>query len=267
MKERITVTIERNLLRAIDASVDGMQVKNRSHAIELLVERALKHVLPSKAIILAGGDARKLLKPVNAKPVIVHNIELLSKFGINDITLVTSKSDDRVKEYVGDGSKFDVQITYVEEKEPLGTAGCISLLKDQLTEGFILMNGDELKNVDIREMYRFHREHHGACTIALTSVTDPSQYGVALLNGPNIITFIEKPSAKHAPSNLISAGLYIMEPEVTSYVPRGFAKVETDIFPKLAKEGKLVGYPFSGQYIDIQPGVTDRITNLWKGFR
>lgn len=266
MKERITVTIERNLLKTIDASVDGMQIKNRSHAIELLVERALKNVLPSKAIILAGGDVRKLLKPVNAKPVIVHNIELLSKYGISNIIVCVNKHDTRVKDYLGDGSKHDIQITYIEEKEPQGTAGILNSIKDQLTEPFILMNGDELKNVDLKDMFSFHKEHRGKCTIALTTIQDPTQYGVALLNGYRIVTFIEKPSAKNAPSNLISAGLYIMEPEVLQYVPKGFGRIETDVFPKLAKEGELVGYSFSGQYLDISPSMTERLTSTWKGF-
>jgi NDP-sugar pyrophosphorylase family protein len=266
VKERVTVTIERSLLKTIDASVDGMQVKNRSHAVELLIERALKQVMPSQAVILAGGDSKKLLKPVNNKPVILHNIELLSRHGVSDIVLIITKQDTKVKEYLGDGNAHDVQLTYVEEKEKLGTAGALNMLREQLNAPFILMNGDELKNVDIKDMYNFHKQNHGLCTIALTSVQDPAQYGVALLNGNQIVTFIEKPP-KNAPSNLISAGLYIMEPDVLRYIPKGFARIETDVFPKLAKDNSLIGYPFSGQYIDVQQqGVTERLTNIWKGF-
>ena len=268
MKERITVTIERTLLKTIDASIDGVKVKNRSHAIELLLEQGIKQVLPSTAVILAGGDVRKLLKPVNGKPVIVHNIELLTKHGITSLFIIVSKTDTRIQDFLKDGSAYDVSITYAEEKEPMGTAGCLQLLRDKLQEQFVLMNGDELKDVDIKAMYMFHKQNHGLCTIALTSVQDPSQYGVALLNGNHIVAFIEKPQPKNAPSNLISAGLYIMEPGVFASIPKGYGRFETDVFPKLAKEEKLVGYPFSGQYIDIPSGagVTERLTNIWKGF-
>ena len=134
MKERITVTIEQHLLKQIDSSVDGVQIKNRSHAIELFVERSLKNVLPSKAVILAGGDTRKLLKPVHGKSVLTHNILLLAKHGISTIFLAVNKHDSRVKEYLGDGSKFDVQFTYFEEDDLLGTAGCLHAMKEHLAK-------------------------------------------------------------------------------------------------------------------------------------
>lgn len=267
MKERITVTIEHSLLKTVDASIDGVQVKNRSHAIELLLERALKQVMPTKAVILAGGEARNLLKPVHGKPVIVHNLLLVSSFGINDVIILTNKHDSRVKDFLGDGSKYDVAITYAEESEPLGTAGSLNIIREKLTEPFVLLNGDELKNIEMRDMYAFHKQQRGLCTIALTSVADPSQYGVALLNGNKVVAFIEKPSAKNAPSNLVSAGLYIMEPAVLTYIPKGFGRVETDVFPKLAKDEQLIGYPFSGQYLDEEPTVPERLTALWRGWR
>lgn len=265
MKERITVTIERTLLKTIDASVDGVQIKNRSHAIELFVERGLKHVLPSKAVILAGGDPRILLKIVNGKAVIAHNIELLATYGVTDVIVITDKRDTRVKDYLGDGAAFDVHVTIIEEREPMGTAGCLNLVRDQISDHFILMNGDELKAVNLKEMFAFHKQHHGTCTIALTNVQDPSGYGVAIMNGTSIVGFIEKPTSKNPPSTLISAGLYMMAPEVFSYVPKGYAKLETDVFPKLARQDLLVGYPFSGQYLDIQPGVAEKIGDLWRG--
>ena len=265
MKERITVTIEKTLLKTIDSLVDGTQIKNRSHAIELFVERGLKHVLPSKAVILAGGDPRVLLKIVHGKAVIAHNIELLATYGLTDIIVITDKRDTRVKDYIGNGAIFDVHVTIKEEREPLGTAGCLQLIRDEITEHFILMNGDELKAVNLKDMFAFHKQHHGICTIALTNVQDPSNYGVAIMNGTNIVGFIEKPTSKNPPSNLISAGLYMMSPELFAYIPKGYAKLETDVFPKLAREDLLVGYPFSGQYVNVQPGVAEKIGELWKG--
>ena len=143
-----------------------------------------------------------------------------------------------------------MSISYIDEDKPMGTAGPIRLAKQFLTETFIACNADELKDIDLADMYISHKENKGAATVALTSVDDPSSYGVAKLQGNRILEFVEKPKKEKAPSNLINAGLYIMEPEVIDYIPLGYAMLEKDVFPKLASEGKLFGYPFSGQWFD-----------------
>ncbi len=262
MKERITVTIERSLLRLVDASVDGVSTKNRSHAIELLIERGLRYQLPSKALILAGGDPKGLLKLINGRAAIQHNIDLLARFGIKEILILALAGDKRVKEFLGDGRRDDLNLRYIEAAEPRGTAGCIAAIAAELTEPFFVLNGDEIKDVNLRELYAYHKQQHGHVTIALTSVQDPSQYGVAVMNGSRIIGFIEKPQGRQAPSSFINAGLYVFEPDALNAIPRGFASLETDVFPKLAREEKLVGYPFSGLYIDSHEGIPERITSF-----
>ena len=107
-----------------------------------------------------------------------------------------------------------------------------------------------MKNVNIEEMYKVHKENNALATIALTTVHDPSAYGVARLSGSKILEFVEKPLKENAPSNLINAGFYIIEPEVVDMIPNGFSMLEKDVFPKLAKQGRLFGYPFSGQWFD-----------------
>ena len=88
-------------------------------------------------------------------------------------------------------------------------------------------------------------------TLALTTVTDPSQYGVARMSGTRILEFVEKPKKEDAPSNLINAGFYILEPEIIDMIPNGFSMLEKDVFPKLAKEGRLRGFLTGGQWFDI----------------
>jgi mannose-1-phosphate guanylyltransferase len=264
MKERITVTIERSLLHLVDASVDGMQIKNRSHAIELLIERGLRYQLPSKAVILAGGDPKQLLKPINGRAAIQHNIDLVARFGIQEVILLTPARDKRVREFLGDGAGMDVRLRYVEESEPRGTAGSLESLRTELTEAFFLLNGDEVKDVNLRDFYGHHKQQHGLVTIALTSVQDPSSYGVAIMNGAKIVGFVEKPQGRQAPSSFINAGLYVIEPQALAYVPRGFAQLETDVFPKLARDEKLIGFPFSGLYIDSVEGIPEKLTSIIK---
>lgn len=253
MKERVTLTIEANLLRQIDATVDGNTIRNRSHAVELLVREAIKGSLPEQAVVLAGGSTQAVdyvLQQVGGQPVIKHNIDLLLDAGVQHILIIT-KEPERIQEVLGDLEEANIQ--YVTETHSLGTAGALNLAQPYIEGTFILTNADDKKTLDLTSMYDFHQQNNGLCTIALTSTDEPSKYGVALLNGNRIVTFVEKPSKDKSPSNLISAGMYFMEPEALKMIPQGYGRIEYDLFPKLAKEDKLYGYPFSGEYEHYGP--------------
>ncbi|MBI4450752.1 NDP-sugar synthase, partial [Candidatus Woesearchaeota archaeon] len=157
-----------------------------------------------------------------------------------------------------------VSITYVEEAEPLGTAGPLRLARHMLTDTFVMCNADELKEIDLHDMLAFHKSNSAQATIALTTVDNPCAYGVARLKGNQIMEFIEKPK-NCKPSNLINAGLYVLEPSVIDLVPEGAASIERDVFPKLAQKGALYGYPFHGQWFDT--GTPERYAQaekMWK---
>ena len=260
MKERVTLTLEKSVLEEVDRMVDSYSIKNRSHAVELLIMKALKAHVPKKAIILAGGKGTRLrpityeipkaLIPIHGKTMTEHLFDLFKKYEIKDIVLAIGHMKEKIKNAYGNGDRFGVKINYIEEDSPLGTAGCLKKAKKILSETFIVSNGDELKNVNIEEMYKVHKENNALATIALTTVHDPSAYGVARLSGSKILEFVEKPSKENAPSNLINAGFYIVEPEVVDIISNGFSMLEKDVFPKLAKQGRLFGYPFSGQWFD-----------------
>jgi NDP-sugar pyrophosphorylase family protein len=274
MKERVTLTIESDIIGQIDNSVDGYKIKNRSHAVELLLLRAMGNNTIRKALILAGGkgtrfkpitdEIPKPMIPLQGKPIIQHTIDLLKKYGIREIYISVGYKADKFKEYFGDGSKFGVKINYIEETEPMGTAGPLKLAKEYLNETFVMCNADELKDIDLIDMCLFHKENGAKATIALTTVNDPSAYGVAKMQGAKILEFIEKPA--NPPSNLINAGLYILEPEVIDMVPEGFCMVEKQIFPNIAQDQKLYGYHFTGQWYDT--GNLERYAKAlkeWKG--
>ncbi len=211
-----------------------------------------------KAVILAGGagmrlmpltkDKPKCLVEVCDRPILEHIIDLFRSYNINQILISVGFLKEKVIEHYGDGSRFGVRIDYIQENSPLGTAGPLVLARKLLTETFIVCNGDELKNIDIKKMLEFHRRKKALCTIALTKVTDPTQYGVVRLDGECICEFLEKP--KYPPSNLINAGFYIMEPEVIDMIPQGFAMLEKDVFPDITKLGRLYGFRFEGQWFD-----------------
>ncbi|MAE42563.1 nucleotidyltransferase [Candidatus Woesearchaeota archaeon] len=261
MKERITITLDSELIKQIDKRIDGTIMKNRSQQIELLLTKSLGTYRPEKAVILVGGKGTRLrpltyktpkcMLEIQGKTLTEHLFDLLKKYGIRDIIMSVGYMKEKVKDYYGDGSKFGVNIEYVEEDEPLGTAGPLKLAKNMLHDSFLVTNGDELKNINIPRMFGLHKRKDTLGTIALTTVTDPSLYGVAKLSGSRILEFVEKPKPQEAPSNLINAGFYILEPKVIDMIPDGFSMLEQDIFPKLAKQGSLRGFPFAGQWFDI----------------
>lgn len=260
MKERITITIDEDILRELDAQIDGVIIKNRSHAIELNLTKALQRRRITQAIILAGGkydikqDGKEIPTPmviIHGKPILEHNILMLRKQGITDIILAVGYKRELIQNYFGDGTDLGVKIRYIEDDQPLGTAGVIRSAAKYISGTFIVCNADELKKIDIRDMFDFHRKQGTLATLALTSVPDAKDYGVVVLNGNRVYSFIEKPKGT-IPSNLINAGLYIFEPEVISQAPRGFGILEEDVFPKLAQTEDLAGYVFYGQWMDVR---------------
>ena len=278
MKERITLTIDEKILERVDKLIDGLSIRNRSHAIELILSKYMNFRELKTAFILSGGKGTRLrpityeipkaLVPVHGKPLIEHLFDLLKKYGVNDVVLSVGHMKDKVISKKDEWSRLGLDISFVEEQKALGTGGPLRLAKDKLTKTFIVSNGDELKNINIMEMYEAHKKNRALVTIALTTVNDPSQYGVARLEGNRIVEFVEKPKKDKAPSNLINAGFYILEPEVTEMIPEGKCSLEKQIFPKLAKMGRLFGFPFSGQWFDT--GNLDRYERAlkeWKGIK
>ncbi|MBW2981142.1 nucleotidyltransferase family protein [Candidatus Woesearchaeota archaeon] len=229
-----------------------------------------------KGIILAGGEGTRLrpltynlpkaLIQVQGKTLTEHVIDVLKKLDIDEVVLSIGYMADKIKEYFGDGSKFNLKITYAVEKEPMGTAGPLILLP-KIDETFVMANGDNLFGLDFKKMLEQHKNSKATATIALTKVEDPSKFGAARLEGEKILEFIEKPKKDEAPSNYINSGYYILEPEVFDIVKgKDFAMMEKDVFPKLAKEGKLFGYKDNGQWFDTgTPENYEKVKKEWKG--
>ncbi|MBS3133296.1 NTP transferase domain-containing protein [Candidatus Woesearchaeota archaeon] len=275
MKERVTLTLDSNLLKEIDRKIDGYRVKSRSHAIEMSLLQNFGGNVPKTALILAGGAGTRLqpitfevpkpLLTVHDKTLLEHLFDLFKKYGIKNVILSIGYKGDKIREAIGNGKKFGVNVSYVEETKPLGTAGPLRLAKVFLDDTFIVSNADELKELDLMDMYLFHKENKATATIALASVDDTSAYGAARLQGNRILEFVEKPKKENSPSNLINSGIYIFEPEIIDYIAEGFAMLEKDVFPRLAREGKLYGYPFSGQWFNTGTlELYDRAIKKWK---
>ena len=187
----------------------------------------------------------KPLLPVKKKPIINHLVDLFAHHGISEVGVVVARDhvndfDVWQRTWAEDLSKNNISI-FVEEK-PSGTFGWLKNLRDWIGgEQFILSNGDELKDFDLGELRKFHNTHNPIGTIALVKVPNPNEYGVPVMDGHRIIEFLEKP--ENPPSEYISSGLYILEPEVFNHadLSQNFLMVEKDVFPNLASLGKLAG--------------------------
>jgi len=217
-----------------------------------------------KAIILAGGEATRLrpltcntakaMVPVLNHPFLEHFIAYLKKHSITEIILALGQRIDQIQSYFGDGNNFDVKITYSVEDFPLGTAGAVKHIEKLLNDSFIVFNGDVFTDIDLTAMMNLHREKKAIISIALTPVEDPTIYGVVETDSDGKVKrFVEKPSWDKATTNMINAGIYIMEPSVLSYiVPNVFFMFERDVFPSLLERGEAIfAYPSEAYWIDI----------------
>jgi NDP-sugar pyrophosphorylase family protein len=217
-----------------------------------------------KAIILAGGVGTrlrplsctrpKLLFPVLNKPLLDWTLERLAETGVDGVTLALKYMAEAFMQRYGE-SKHGIKISYSLEKTPMRTGGAIKYAEELIghEEPFLVLNGDIFTAIDYTALINKHKQNKAVATIALCRVEDPSRYGTVKLTNKNRITqFVEKAPLGKAPSNLINAGVYILHPEVFNYIPAGRpVSIEHEVFPKLAKEGKLFGHEFKEVWIDI----------------
>lgn len=278
-RERITVTIRQDLLRSLDRMIDHQRIRNRSHALEVVLGRTLS-TEARQAVVLASGEGinmrpftyeiPKPLIPVNGRPLLEYGISMLRRYGISDIVMTISHLAHKIEDYFGDGSKFGVNISYVREKAPSGTGGALRAAQHELDNApFIMLYGDVLLGLDLSEFLQAHQNMKAAVgTLALTSVADPSAYGAVKLRGTRVVEFSEKPVISSDVSRLVFAGCAAFDPSVFSFLDKKHGKLslERDVFPELIQQGRLYGYPFEGQWFDVStPDVYDQVLKQWHG--
>lgn len=209
-----------------------------------------------KAMVLAAGKGTRLfpltgrlpkpMAPVAGTPILHHIFELLADSGVEEANVNAHHLADSILERYGEGSRvggMEVNVAY--EEELLGTAGGVKRLAERFDDTFVVVMGDALTDVDVREVVEFHKERGALATVALMRVPDTSQYGVVELDGEkNIRAFQEKPEPGEATSDLANTGIYVLEPEVLRNIPDGtFFDFAKDVFPRLLAAGeKFVGY-------------------------
>jgi NDP-sugar pyrophosphorylase family protein len=218
-----------------------------------------------KAMVLAAGKGTRLfpltgvipkpMAPVAGKPIVQHIFELLARVGVDEVHVnVHYLAYTILSSYGGEEARVDgARIYFTREEKLMGTAGGVKRIAGSagFDETFVVIMGDALTDVDVREVVSFHKEKGALATLALKHVEDTSAYGVAELDAEkNILRFQEKPKTREAVSNLANTGIYVLEPEALDYVPRNtFFDFADDVFPRLLETGeKVVGYDVGDSY-------------------
>jgi NDP-sugar pyrophosphorylase family protein len=210
------------------------------------------------AVILAGGLGQRLrpftsvipkpLLPVGESSVLEIQLLTLQKHGVKQVYIATNYLSDVVKAYIGDGSRFGLSVQFSHERKLLGTCGPLSLLRDKLTEPFVLMNGDILTTLDFRKAYDVAQLLDADLTIATKEVITPFSFGKVLAENNYVVDVQEKPDIKFE----ILAGIYFMKPPVLSYVPDDTFYNMDSLIRDILKSGKRVGRHLMTEYwLDI----------------
>ncbi|MEK7096416.1 MAG: hypothetical protein AAB881_00485 [Patescibacteria group bacterium] len=204
-RERITISIRKGILEKIDATIDGVAVRNRSHAIEHLISKTLGKESLKNAVILVGGKgANKTIDDVNK--IIVK----LSQSGFNKIYIASGSMVLNLKDKISPPETGETIIEYIQSEN--GSGGALSPLKKIFRDTFLVVNPSFEAPLDINEIVKFHKNHKYTATVATNDLGELK-------------------------------GIYVLEPSVFDSIPKGFSMLEDDVLPALARNYELVVYP------------------------
>lgn len=244
-KKRVSLTLEEELVDRIDseASKEGI---NRSQMVEKVIDDYFRQRSIDTAVVLCGDEDARSLEEHEGRPVLEHILEHLADQGVSRAILLIGRNRE-IEKLLGSESN-GVALEYVRG-EPRGTATALRRAEDRVDSTFAVLNGHVISDVDLREMVEEHRDSGAVATMALTTVEDPSHYGVARLKGSTILGFEEKPARGEEPSRLINAGTYVVEPAIFEHLEGDSLE---EVFETLASERKLSGYIYGGKWLDIE---------------
>ncbi len=246
MKKKISITINEKTLEDIDGIIDNIYIRNRSQAIEYLVNNSLGE--NKVAVILSGGDEESLriseneyriTAKLNHKTVIEKAIKKLRENNFKTIYIVARhKILTSIFSIVKEGNSYGVKINYIEEKDSKGTAQSLRLVKGLIKSNFIVVFGDIVfDKINIEELWNSHIRMNGIATLMLTTSPEPSRKGIVKIEGNKILDFLQKPEKSDI--YLGFSSIFVSSQEIFEYSGNS---LEKNIFPKLADNGLLHGH-------------------------
>lgn len=223
------------------------------------IEELVKPSIKSNKVVLMVGGLGTRLKPltdstpkpmlkVGNKPILKTIVEKFAEYGYINIIMCVNYKSHIIQDYFGDGSEFGVNIEYVFEEQRMGTAGALSLLKQNPSEPFFVMNGDLLTNVNFEHLHDYHMSHDAMATMCVREYDFQVPYGVVNIQDSKILSIEEKPVHKF----FVSAGIYMLSPEVLEYIPENQFYDMPTLFEKLIeKRENTISFPLREYWLDI----------------
>lgn len=211
-----------------------------------------------QAVIMAGGYGTRLrpltnvipkpMVPIIDKPIIEYIVKHLKKYGFDNIIITLGYKPQDIMSYLGDGSRYDVKITYSIEDEPLGTCGSVKAVYDMLDSTFLVISGDSFTNINLFEVAKFHATHPKAITMVVKHLDDVKGFGVVDFDADgDILSFVEKP--EHSDGKFVNTGIYMIEKRIMKGVPQGKFDFSRDLFPAVLPQMKA--YVMNEYWSDI----------------
>jgi NDP-sugar pyrophosphorylase family protein len=228
---------------------------------------------PGTAAILCGGKGTRLqsllpstpkfLAPIGDKKFADYMLGYLLRQGISKVVLCTGYQAAQIEQYCSDGSRWNLEIVYSNEAEPLGTGGALKNAEHLIASDSFVINGDSLLDVDLQTLWDFHTTNKARVTMALTEVEDSSRFGSVSIGGDGKVnSFVEKGSGGHG---FINAGYYVVSQCILSFVPIDMpVSLESVVLPRLIGNG-LYGIPMRSSFIDI--GTPDSLADSYAAMR
>lgn len=214
--------------------------------------------LPNSVLLMAGGRGRRLMpltencpKPlieINGKPLLEIILEQCINAGINNFYISVHYLSQKIIDYFGNGEKWSVKITYIHEEKPLGTAGALHLLKGEINDPLLIMNGDILTKINIGQFINFHNNNNADISLSGSEYCYKSPYGVIDVDGINFKSITEKPTYKH----YINAGIYILNPSILNEISKEEYLDMPDLLNmSLVNQKKIIVYPMYEYWLDV----------------
>jgi dTDP-glucose pyrophosphorylase/CBS domain-containing protein len=213
--------------------------------------------LSMSAVVMAGGQGKRLqpltentpkpMLPVGEHPLLERTIKRLRDAGISRVNITTHYKPEKITEYFGDGKALGMELNYVHETCPLGTAGALGVMA-QPEEPMLVINGDILTEVDFSAMLDYHHEHEAVMTVAVRKYDVQIPYGVVECKGSSIVGLHEKPLHNF----FVNAGIYLLQPEVYRYIENGKQLDMTQLIQRLLQNGEpVISFPIREYWLDI----------------
>lgn len=280
LHQPISRLLERKLGSAFPEPIRAPSGASPSEQLRLLQQHAIRHlpivndqgalvdlvlledllgepIAAPRALIMVGGEGKRLgpltrdlpkpMLPVGSQPLLERIVTQLKDAGVRQVHFATGYLADRIKSHFDDGKRFGVAIEYLDEREPLGTAGAIARFA-QAKEPMLVVNGDIVTGLDVRALAAFHREHRAELTVAVRAYETEVPYGVVECEGPRVVRIQEKPTLRF----FVNAGIYLLEPTVPSLIEPGTRIDMPELIHRLLSSGRSVAsFPIVEYWIDI----------------